>query len=274
VTSTPSGNEAPPPGLAARTERRRLGLIVPSSNATAEPDFNAAVPSGVTVHSTRVWMDWDPNNEASMDAMNAQLEGAARSLASCGIEVVCMAGTTNSFYRGSGGSRSNEELMSRGAGGIPAVSSSPSIVLALRHFGVHRISVATPYPEWNNAQLAKYFGASGFNVLNVEGDRRVIEGPTDRIASRVNSQDPEEIAEFALSICRPGAEAVVCSCSAWRAMEAADEIERRTDLPCLTTNQATLWRTLRTMSILEAKPGFGRVLTEMPALSEPASTTT
>jgi maleate cis-trans isomerase len=57
-------------------------------------------------------------------------------------------------------------------------------------------------------------------------------------------------------------------------MEAADEIERRTGLPCLTTNQATLWRTLRTMSISEVKPGFGRLLTEMPALPEPVSTTT
>jgi maleate cis-trans isomerase len=85
----------------------------------------------------------------------------------------------------------------------------------------------------------------------------------------MNDQDPAEIADFAVRICRPDADAVFCSCSGWRAMEAAAEIEARTGKLAITTNQATIWRTLRTIGIGTARAGFGRLLSDMPALKVP-----
>lgn len=62
---------------------------------------------------------------------------------------------------------------------------------------------------------------------------------------------------------------VLCSCSGWRAMEAARDIERRTGRVTITTNMATLWRTLKKVDIHEARPGIGRLLDEMPPIEDP-----
>lgn len=244
--------------------RRRIGLLVPSTNTTAEPDFHVAVPEGASVHSHRLWIGDDAASAPSMDGMNAQLAEAARHLASGLVEIVCMAGTTNSFYRGRDGSTWMEEEMSRAAG-RPAVASSPSVAQALRYYRAKKISVATPYARWNNERLAEYFTAAGFVVLNVESDERVADGRPQPM----NDQDPAEIAEFATSICRDEADAVFCACSGWRAMEAAAEVERRTGKVVITTNLATIWRTLRKIGIDRAKPGFGRLLEEMPPIEDP-----
>ena len=244
--------------------RRRLGLLVPTTNTTAEPDFHWAVPAGVTVHSHRLWIDPTYQPDA-LDGMNSQLETAARSLAAAHVEAVCMAGTANSFYKGEDGSAWMEEEMHRGSG-LPSVASSPSVAQALRAYGVRRLSVVTPYPDWYNERLDEYFTKAGFEVLNVDGDARVSTVPHPQF---MNDQDPGEIADFAVEHCREEADAVFCSCSGWRAMEAASEIERRTGKVTITTNMATAWRTLSKMDIHEARPGIARLLDEMPPIEDP-----
>jgi maleate cis-trans isomerase len=222
-----------------------------------------AVPDGVTVHSHRLWLDIDYANEAAIDQLNAHLRDGSRYLAAADVEVIAMAGTTNSFYKGADGSTWMESEMRAGSG-LPSVASSPSVAQALRHYGAHRISIATPYPDWNNNRLREYFTSAGFDVLNVDGDPRIADGH----AQHMNDQDPRDIADFAVGICRDEADALFCSCSGWRSMEAAAEMERRTGKPVVTTNQATIWRALKLIGIDQAKPGFGRLLAEMPALAE------
>jgi maleate isomerase len=246
------------------TVRRRVGLLVPATNSTGEPDFHMAVPDGVTVHSHHLWASNDASSVQAMDLMNSDMANGARHLAPLGIEVICMAGTTNTFYKGAAGSEWVEQEMNNGAG-VPAVASSPSVVQALRYYGAKRISVATPYLPWNNDRLREYFTAAGFDVLNVEGDPLVADGH----AQHMNDEDPSEIADFTTSICRDEADAIFCSCSAWRALEAAAEIERRTGKLVITTNQATVWRTLMKIGINKTKPGFGRLLAEMPPIEDP-----
>lgn len=244
--------------------RRRIGLLVPATNSTGAPDFHMTVPEGVTVHSHHVWNSSDGSSDAGMDLMNSDLANGARYLKPLCIEVICMAGTTNSFYKGKAGSDWMEAEMSKAAG-VPAVASSPSVAQALRYYGAKRISVATPYVEWNNQRLREYFTAEGFDVLNVEGDPKVADGHSQHC----NDEDPEDIAEFAVGICRDEADAVFCACSGWRALEGIAEIEKRTGKLVVTTNQATVWRTLKKIGIDRTRPGFGRLLAEMPPIEDP-----
>ena len=104
--------------------RRRVGLLVPATNSTGEPDFHMTVPEGVTVHSHHVWNSMDGSTERATDLMNSDLANGARHLAPLGIEVICMAGTTNSFYKGLSGSEWMEQEMSKAAG-VPAGASIP-----------------------------------------------------------------------------------------------------------------------------------------------------
>jgi maleate cis-trans isomerase len=235
--------------------RKRIGVMVPSTNTTCEADYQMVVPRGITVHGQRLWLTNDALGEDGMNRMNAEIESGARYLATARVDVIAYGCTTGSFYKGPGWDREMLDVIQRAAG-VPGVATSPSVVEALRSFGARRISVATPYPEWNNQRLRAYLEAMGFEVLNVEAEPVAARSGNQGI----NDQDPAVIAEFAARACRPEADALLCSCTAWRSVEAVDEIERRTGKPVVTSNQSSIWACLRTLGVKERVAGFGRLL--------------
>jgi maleate isomerase len=240
--------------------RKRIGVMVPSTNTTFEADFQLVAPPDVTIHGQRLWLTNDAAGEAGMDRMNAEVESGARYLATARVDVIAYGCTTGSFYRGPGWDREMIALMERAAG-VPAVATSPSVVDALRFFGAKRISVATPYPQWNNQKLRAYLEAAGFEVLNVDGEPRAARSGNQGI----NDQDPESVVEFASRICRPEADALLCSCTAWRSVEAVGEIERRVLKPVVTSNQASIWAAFRALGLTPKLRGFGRLLESLTA---------
>jgi maleate isomerase len=235
--------------------RKRIGVLVPSTNTTCEADFQMTVPRDVTIHGQRLWMTNEGTGDDAYVRMNAEIESGARYLATANVDVVVYGCTTGSFYKGPGWDTQMLELIRREAG-VPAVATSPSVVEALRFFGARRLSVATPYPEWNNQRLRAYLEAQGFEVLNVDGEPRAAAAGNQGI----NDQDPEAVVEFASRVCRPEADALLCSCTAWRSVEAIAVIEARTGKPVVSSNQSTIWTALRALGITRPITGFGRLL--------------
>jgi maleate isomerase len=247
--------------------RKRIGVMVPSTNTTCEADFQMTVPRDVTIHGQRLWMTNEGTGDDAYVRMNGEIESGARYLATAHVDVVVYGCTTGSFYKGPGWDTQMLELIRREAR-VPAVATSPSVVEALRFFGARRLSVATPYPEWNNQRLRAYLEAQGFEVLNVDGEPRAAAAGNQGI----NDQDPEEVAEFASRVCRPEADALLCSCTAWRSVEAAAAIEARTGKPVVSSNQSTIWTALRALGITRPIAGFGRLLEDLtPARPAPAA---
>jgi maleate cis-trans isomerase len=195
-----------------------------------------------------------------MDRMNAEVESGARYLATARVNVVAYGCTTGSFYRGPGWDREMLEIIRKGAG-VPAVATSPSVVEALRFFGARKVTVATPYPEWNNTQLRAYLEALDFEVLNVDGEPRAAASGNQGI----NDRDPQEVVDFASKVCRPEADVLLCSCTAWRSLEAVAELERRTGKPVVTSNQASIWAAYRAIGLKPKITGFGRLLESLAA---------
>ena len=240
--------------------RKRIGVMVPSTNTTCEADFQMVVPRGYTIHGQRLWLTNDALGEDGMNRMNGEIESGARYLATASVDAISYGCTTGSFFKGPGWDREMIDLIERTAK-VPAVATSPSVVEALRSFGARRISVATPYPEWNNERLRVYLAAQGFEVLNLEAE------PTAAKAGNqgINDQDPSVIVDFASRACRPDADALLCSCTAWRSVEAVEAIEERTGKPVVTSNQSSIWMTLRKLGHSQPIAGFGRLLRRFAA---------
>lgn len=59
-----------------------------------------------------------------------------------------------------------------------------------------------------------------------------------------------------------GADAVLLSCAGVQVAPVIDEIERRTGLPLLTSNQARLWWVLRALGLPEVAANCGRLLSD------------
>jgi maleate cis-trans isomerase len=70
---------------------------------------------------------------------------------------------------------------------------------------------------------------------------------------------------FASRVCRPDADALLCSCTAWRSVEAVAELERRTGKPVVTSNQACIWASFRALGLRPPLEGFGRLLEDRAA---------
>lgn len=157
-----------------------------------------------------------------------------------------------------------QALITKNAGGVPSIGTSPAVVAALRHLKAKRLAIVTPYPDWNNERLRKYMLAMGFEVELLEGNTEGLAGEY-RGNQGVNNQPPQDVAAFAIEqvgrLKSKSVDAVFCSCTAWRAMEAAESIEAACDLPVVTSNQATIWASLRELGATRSRiVGFGGLL--------------
>jgi maleate cis-trans isomerase len=238
--------------------RTRIGIMMPSTNTTCEADFRLAAPRNVTIHTHRLWMTNESSGPEAFDRMNTEIETAARYLATAKMDAVAYACTSGSMVHGPGHDQQMVQLIERTAG-APAAATTAAVAEALRFLGARTISVATPYPQWQNQKLKEYMEALGFQVLNVEGEPWA----STQGHQGINDQDPEVIIEFAARVCRPEADVLYCSCTAWRALEAVEELEKRTGKPVVTSNQATIWATFRKAGITQPIHGFGKLLSSL-----------
>jgi len=199
-------------------------------------------------------MSNEPNSEAKMERMNADIEDGIEYLSTAKVDVIAYGCTTGSFFKGAGWDQALLDMIQQQAE-VPAVVTSPAAVAALRSLGAKRISIASPYRAWNNDKLRDYMSAAGFEVLNAEGDlQAAAAGPQG-----INDHDPANVVAFAEQVCRDEADVLFCGCTAWRALEAVEELEARTGKPVVTSNQATIWASLRTLGIDEPIKNYGRL---------------
>ena len=230
---------------------QRVGLIVPSVNATIEPDYAWAAPPGLSFHATRVMLR--ETTPEGVRAMNAGVEAAARLIASVSPDVVAFACTSGSFVDGEAGlARQLESIVS--IVDCPVVLTSRCVVEAVRTLGLRRIALVTPYVDAINEAECAFLKGHGLEVTVVRG--------LGLSGSAIREVAPEDIIALVRDADTPDAEAVSISCTDLRAFEVIDALERALHKPVLTSNQVTLWGILQ---VLKRKPdltGFGRLLSE------------
>ncbi|MFW6376565.1 MAG: maleate cis-trans isomerase [archaeon] len=212
----------------------RLGLIVPSSNTTNEPEFVRALPDGVSLHASRMRLaDVDAD---SLSAMADDATNCASLLATADVDVVAYGCTTGSLVHGPGYDEDIEARLEAEAG-VPAVATAASIKRAFEDLGVESVAVTTPYIEDLNRREAEFLEAAGYDVVAIDGL-----GLSSNL--EIGAQDPETAAEAARNVDDPDADAVFISCTNYRTFEIIPELERELDKPVVTSNQATLWDAL------------------------------
>ena len=236
-------------------QRIRIGLIVPSSDATYEPDFYMAAPPNVTLHSHRMWLPENDLGQDQMDRMNSEVLNSVKYLTTAKMDAIAYGGTTSSFYKGPGW---DEELigMIQQESSLPAAVTTHSVAMALRSLDIRKMSITTPYPKWNNNRLRNYMEKSGFEVLNLEADNWTRESD----GRMIHDREPEDILDFSVQALHPDADGIFCSCTAWRALEMVDRLEQRTGKPAVTSNQANIWAIFAKLGLTAPIQGFGRLL--------------
>ena len=231
--------------------RARLGMLLPSGNQAAEPQFHAMLPAGVSLHTTRLKLTG--SSEAELLAMTERVEEAAALVADSGADLVlfhCTAVTTFSLDL----EQSIKERVAR-ASGKPTSTTSEAIVTALKTLGARRIVMLSPYIEAINAREAAYFRGAGFEILDCAG-------LDCRDANAMMAVTPARWREFARAHRNEDAQAYLISCTTVRSADVIEELERELGRPVVTSNTAVAWHCLRKMGIPDKVTGFGCLLSQ------------
>lgn len=236
-----------PQPFASADWHTRLGLVVPSWNTVMEYEFQRLVPSGVSVHVSRIAHTSD--SEPALLHMLGELEPAATLLAHARVDAICFGCTASGFVQPN--VRLDVQVADAASHslGVPIVTTSGSVCEALDHVGARRIAVASPYEPWLNEHLRRYLEGRGFTVTSVAG-----------FGTQEHAKcSPQETLALALGAVRPDTEAIFLSCANLRTLEIIEPLERTTGLPVVTSTQASFWRLLSRLG-RSGRGGPGRLL--------------
>jgi maleate isomerase len=214
-------------GGAAMATRKRLGVIVPSSNTVAEEGTLAALAhdGGIAVHFTRLRVGAIGEGGDSIAQFDtAHFESAAMLLADAGVDMILWSGTSASWL-GWEADRQVTDLIERRCG-VPAVTATTAINGRLARTGAKRIGLVTPYVEAVEARIKANYREIGIDVVAAE--RLDLTRNTDY--ARVS---PAQIAAMAGRVAGAGPGAIVILCTNLAGAPVVDAVARSTGIPVL-----------------------------------------
>jgi maleate isomerase len=238
--------------MPSRQVRLRIGLLLPSSNTTQEPEFARILPDPVTLHVARLPLRMV---EASSTAKIVEdIETESRKLADASVDAIALAATAPSCRNGIG---YDQELTPRFVGpwGRTPTTASTALIQALTVLDVERLVIAAPWSDAMNATVAAFVEASGFTVLA----HRAL-GHVDNLEIGVLGE--QTACDLGALVDQPQAQAVMLACGNWPTMGIVDRLEATIGKPVLTTNQVSLWAVLRLAGYHAPVFGWGRLLRE------------
>jgi maleate isomerase len=241
--------------------RLKLGVLVPSTNSSVQPEYDAMRPPGVTNHVRGFRI---PNAPTRTDAeFERQLENMRATMVDAMEEVLTLEpghvilATAAESAGGVEGARSLEQkLLAKSGGQVGVTLGAHAILAALsRYGGIKRIGVVTPYMPAGDEKARRFFEDSGFVVAQVKGLRC---GSPVLIAHTPEAR----IRDAVIEVGGQGVDAVVIVGTNLPMARVAGMAEFWLDKPVVALNTATYWHALRQCGVEDKVQGFGRLLAE------------
>ena len=214
----------------------RIGVVVPVTNTNLEPDLSMLAPPGVSLHFARAGgydVDRIPDENQMRQYSDTSADDVIASLMHCRADVIVYGCTSATLAQGPEYDRAFRRGIEK-ATGVPAVTAASALVEVLLTLGTRRFAFTSPYVSTLNDLAIGFIGSFGLECV------RRVDAPVPMSNEAVGDTRPGEIVEVALSADHEAAQAVVISCTDYRATEAIPEIEAQLGKPVVTSNLATL----------------------------------
>lgn len=224
---------------------QRIGLIVPSSNTNFEPDCALLAPAGMTLHAVRSGgydVNAIPDSALMRRFAREALDQCVTLLKDARVDLVIYGCTSATLSEGPEFDRQFCEELEQKTG-VPSITAAGSLVEAIKSTGVSRVAFTSPYVPALSAESVAFIRQSGIDVVN----EVVFEEELTSIGQ--NSLTPQDAYDMALKADHPDAEAIVISCTDYRALEAVPAIEAALGKPVITSNQAQMFVCLSRLGI-------------------------
>jgi len=228
----------------------KLGIVLPSGNTVLESEFYNLSLKEVTFHFTRIENYRDTEEELAN--MINEAPHAAELLSHANVNAIAFGCTAGSFLYGKNyDSKLINKMASRVA--VPCISTSTSVIKALKEMKIHKLMFIAPYEKWLTQKGIEFLESNSFDVV---GSKHLDITDLQYMASIT----PESIVELAKKEVHKNCDGLFISCTDFRAMSAAEQLEKDLGIPVITSNQATLWFLLKITGHNQPITGFGSLL--------------
>jgi maleate isomerase len=239
--------------------RKRIGVVVPSTNTTVQPETDALRIPGVTCHAGRVTIKERPldTEEAFYEHMQMMRDGigvAIDQIMTAGLDHLIMGVALETFWGGiAAADKLRSELAHRAGVGI--TMGSTAFVAALKKFGARKIAILTPHQPRGDEIVRAYFMQAGFDVIRLKG----LKCATPRLIAQVQERD---IRNALRELDGDDVEAFLTLGTALPAARVAAQAECWMGRPVLAVNVVSFWHAIRQTGIDDRILGHGRILEE------------
>ena len=230
---------------------RHFGVLIPSTNTTAELEYSRLLPESWQAHYARMATS-SVNKTPFSPPRDEDLDYQAKMLGTAKVESVFLLQTSASLF--SDGYCADVSRRIEAAAGVAGFTSAMAIGEAMQALGTKRIALVSPYSEPVNASAKRYFeGNYGLSVVALEGF-----AATDSYA--IGKLGPELARDAFARIDRPEIEAFIVPGGNFPTMASIPAWEREFNKPVVTTNQAGFWAVTRRLGSADRFSGLGRLL--------------
>ena len=240
--------------------RKKIGIVVPSTNTIVGPECEALCPRGVTNHVARLTIKERPilaseqGFLAHVEAMREGIGPAIDQVMTLAPDAVIMGVAIEAFTGGVAGADALQKELSTRAG-VRVAMGSTSAVAALRKFGAKRIAVLTPHQPKGDETVRAYLAEAGFEIVRLLGMKcaspfaiaEVQPQQLHKVLREIDGDDIDAILQVGTNLANAGV---------------AAEAERWFNKPVLSMNVITYWDALRNCGIEDRVYGHGRILEE------------
>ena len=239
--------------------RSKIGIVMPSTNTSVQPESEALRPNGVTNHVARITIKERPltSDQAFMEHVAAMRDGigaAIDQVKTCAPDHIIMGVALEAFWGGPAQAETlRGELEARS--GVGVTMGSDASCAALDAFGARRIAVLTPHQPKGDEVVRAYLEQAGYEVVSLKGLRCAT--PT-----LIAHTTPQEMRDSLRELDGEDVDAILQVGTNLAGMAVAAEAERWLGKPVLSMNAITYWRALRKLGIEDRIQGFGRILEE------------
>lgn len=230
--------------------RSKIGIIIPSVNATMEPEMWRMAPEGVSVYASRMLAVG-----CSIDDLKAQdafVETCAQELGTAYPDVIVFGCTSGSFLGGpewESGIRRRITQISN----CQAITTTGAVLNALNAFGKKKLTIASPYVDEVADLESRFFRSQGYDVVsekNLGFDKGI----------DIFSQQPSNIYSLARAAVVPETEILFISCTNLRTIENLEVLEQDLGIPVISSNQCSMWVALRATHVNQKIDGWGSLM--------------
>ena len=228
----------------------RIGLITLSTDFTIEQDFRRIChDQNVDIYVNRIPFENPLNHENYLKMADHLSDIANNILPGEKIDSIAYGCTSGSVAIGD--NRIIEEIH-KSKGDVYVATPISATLKALTNLKIKKIAVLTPYPRKVNKTIFDYITKNNieitsFSSFNLEYD------------SEIAGVDPKYLIETINKLDHKDADAIFISCTALRAVEVLDQIEKQVSKYVISSNQAIIWDCLRSVNINSSISGYGKL---------------